>query len=248
MSRLLALLIALLAATALAQPDSVEVMSQANIAYQRGEYDTAARLYQSLVDSGVQNSVVYFNLGSAYYETGDMGRALLNYRRAQALNPRDGDVNRSLGRVRSERTDIQGDETGLLEGLAALTGSTLTLTELGWLALLLWFGWFALLIGWTFKTDWREGLRVPLLVGMVVLAAAVSLFASRIWVETYRPAGVVVLEQLDVMSGPGDRYLRLFSLHAAAEIRIVERRGGWLRFALPDGRQGWLPASAIEEM
>ncbi|MBI5669797.1 MAG: tetratricopeptide repeat protein [Chloroflexi bacterium] len=243
----MALLIILLAAMqTLAQADSGAVMAQANAAYQQGDYETAARLYQSLVDGGIQNSSVYFNLGSAYYESGELGRALLNYRRAQALLPRDNDLNRSLARIRGERTDIQGDETGLLEGLAALTGGVLTLAELGWLALLLWFGWFALLLGWMLGADWRETLRVPLIVGAVLVAVAVALLASRLWVQAYRPAAVVLAEQVDVMSGPGERYLSLFLLHAAAEIRIVERRGSWLRFALPDGRQGWLPEAVVE--
>lgn len=247
MMRILLLTLMLITSTA-AETSPLGVLEQANRAYQNGDYTAAASLYQSLVDGGVQNSAVYFNLGSAYYETGDPGRALLNYRRAQVFIPRDDGLNRSLARIRGERTDIQGDETGLLEGLAALTTSSLTLAELGWLILLIWCAWFAGLTAWMLRAGWREVLRVPLLVSAVVVVIGAALLVSRLWVQTYRPAAVITAEQADVMSGPGERYLRLLPLHAAAEIRVIEARDGWLRFALPDGRQGWLPQAAMERV
>lgn len=247
MKRCLVLLL-LLARLTLAQTDPAGVMAQANLAYQNGDYATAVQLYQSLVDKGIVNAAVYFNLGSAYYQSDDLGYALVNLLRAQMHVPRDGELNRSLALVRSARVDIQGDETGLIEGFASLTNSTLTFTELGWLALIFWCAWFALLIMWVLRMDWREGLRVLLLVGAAVVIFAVVSLASRWWVLDYRPAAVVVQQQVQVMSGPGENYLELFMLHAAAEVRFVEIRDGWVRFALPDSRQGWLPADALKRV
>lgn len=248
MKRLLALLICLWVLPALAQTETIGVMERANDAYLKADYAAAIKLYQSLVDGGIHDGAVYLNLGSAYYQLGDPGRALVNMLRAQAWTPRDGDLNRSLALIRGQREDIQGDETGIIEGVSALTGSMLTFDELAWLALLFWFAWFALLAAWVLRSDWRERLRVPLLIGAAVMLAAVSFLASRWWVQTYRPAAVVVQPQASVMSGPGDTYLELYTLHTAAEVRVVETRGGWIRFALPDGRQGWLPEESVERV
>lgn len=231
-----------------AQADPTGVMAQANTAYENQNYTEAVKLYQLLVDGGLRHERVYFNLGSAYYQTGDLGRALLNWRRAQVFTPRDGDVSRHLALVRQERTDIQGDESGWLEGVAALTAGLLTPVELGWLTLLIWSAWFGLVSLWLLRETWREGLRALLIVGGVVALALVTLLASRLWVDSFRPAAVVVQAQVSAMSGPGTHYLELFPLHAAAEIRIVEQRAGWLRGALPDGRQGWLPDGAVERI
>ena len=69
---------------------------------------------------------------------------------------------------------------------------------------------------------------------------AVGLLSARVYVETQQPVAVVLSETVEVMSGPGDNYLPLFSLYEAMEIRVLEERDGWLRFALADGRQGWI--------
>jgi hypothetical protein len=50
---------------------------------------------------------------------------------------------------------------------------------------------------------------------------------------------------VEARSGPGEDFLGLFDLFAAAEFRVLERQGGWVRALLPDGRQGWLPEDAI---
>jgi uncharacterized protein YgiM (DUF1202 family) len=58
----------------------------------------------------------------------------------------------------------------------------------------------------------------------------------------------MVEKAVQVMSGPGEKYLELFELHTAAEVTIVDTRGEWTRFHLPDGREGWIPNAAIERV
>jgi hypothetical protein len=36
-----------------------------------------------------------------------------------------------------------------------------------------------------------------------------------------------------------------FSLHAGADVRIIERREKWVRVAIPGGLQGWAPDDAV---
>jgi SH3-like domain-containing protein len=48
------------------------------------------------------------------------------------------------------------------------------------------------------------------------------------------------------MSGPGEDYLELYRLYAAAELRVLETHDDWARFVLPDGRQGWVERDNIE--
>lgn len=241
-------LLVLTAALAQAQTDPAAAMTQANAAYSSGNYADAVKLYQSLVDGGVRHESLFFNLGSAYYQTGDLGSALLNWRRAQTLTPRDGDVSRWLAQARQERIEVQGDESGWLEGMAVLSSGLLTPAEMGWLALGAWSVWFAMFSVYLLRQEWRDGLRAPLIVGGVVTLGLVMLLISRYWVDGVRPAAVMVQPQVSAMSGPGVDYLELFPLHAAAEMRIVEEREEWLRIALPDGRQGWLPADAVERV
>jgi hypothetical protein len=223
-----------------------DILSRAESAYNSGDYGTAIALYSSLVDSGVQDGTLFFNLGHAYYQVGDLGHAMLYYRRAQDYFPRDGNLSLGLARVRSRRIDIQGDETPFTDSIAALTLDSLTIRELSWLVLLIWSGWFGTLTFYLRRIERQESLRIGLIIGGGLLLIGCVLLASRLYVGTYRPAAVVVRAASPVMSGPGEDYLEHYRIHAATEIRILEWRGDWVRFTLPDGQQGWVLRSAIE--
>src|SRR5688500_8608937 len=83
-----------------AQSDSAELLLQADTAYMTGDYETSQSLYETIIQAGFRDFRVYFNLGNAYYQSGDLGRALLNYRRAQEISPRDTDLRNNLVLVR----------------------------------------------------------------------------------------------------------------------------------------------------
>jgi len=88
-------------------------------------------------------------------------------------------------------------------------------------------------------------LRVPLIAAAVLMISTAVMLGSRVFVESNRPAALAVSDAV-VMSGPGEDYLEIYRLYSAAELRILEQRGDWVRFILPDQRQGWIQKAAIE--
>jgi tetratricopeptide (TPR) repeat protein len=231
-----------------AQQTAAEAAREAEAAYQRGEYARAIALYEQLLAAGLRDGALYYNLGCAYFEAGDLGRAMLNFRRASVLNPRSAEVNRALALARALRVDIQGDETAPIDTLAAATIGLLTPLELGWLALLAWVIWCMLLMLAVLLPVWRGRLRWALAGWGAVLLLSAVLLVGRVYAETARPSAVVTAFLAPVMSGPGDDYLEIFDLYAAAELRILEARGDWARLLLPDGRQGWIALVNIERV
>lgn len=231
-----------------AQVDVHALADQAAAAYEAGDYANAINLYRALLDSGVHDSRIYFNLGNAYFQSNNLGLALLNYRRAQQLSPRDSEIHQYLNMVRSRRIDIQGDELFWLDGLATISIAVLAYQELSWIVLALWSVFFACLIAWIPAHHWRTTLR-PALIGIsMLLVITLGLWIARGYAESNRPAAVVIENTVTVMSGPGQDYLELYTLYGAAEMRLLETRGDWLRFTLPDQRQGWIPQAAVEKV
>ena len=243
---LLALVLMVLSAGAKGQDSLNSLAEQAQTAYTNGDFAAASSSYESLVAQGVQDSAIFINLGHSYFEQHEYGRALLNYRRAQQLAPRDLDLSADLARVRSLRIDVQGDETALVDSLALLTSAALTETELNWLVLALWTSSFVLLSLYILKDRWRTVLRGPSLVLALLMILGLILWGSRSYSSRFRPAAVVIPATVSIMSGPGEDYLELYTLHAAAELRILQIHNDWGRFILPDQRQGWIPLSAID--
>jgi tetratricopeptide (TPR) repeat protein len=233
---------------AFAQTDSLPLVRQAESAYQAGDYPTAIVLYEQLVADGARDGVIYYDLGNAYLHTDDLGQAMLNYRRAQQFIPRDMDLITGLARTRTQRIDLQNDERNFIASAAALTANVLSLTEFSWLVFGLWTSWFVLLLLRMLNFPWQETLRLlSLAVGLLLLVGGI-LLSSRLYLTYREPAAVIIAPTAPVMSGPGNNYLEHFTVHPGTEIRIVETRPDWLRFVLPDGRQGWITAEVAEKV
>ena len=91
--------------TAQASEDIHSLLFLANQAYLEDRYEEAAGLYEMIVETGHLNGHVFFNLGNTYIRLGELGRALLNYKKASVLLPRDGDLKANLQYARSLAKD-----------------------------------------------------------------------------------------------------------------------------------------------
>jgi len=161
-------------------------------------------------------------------------------------NPRSNEVYSRLALVRSERVDfLPTSEATFIDVVGTTTNTLLTTAELGLVVFVLWNGWFVLAVSWVWRSHWRKRLDFLLVVWGIVLGICIGLVVSRVYVETQRPGAVLVTLTAQSMSGPGEFYPMIDRLYAGAEMRILDRRDGWIRYLLPDGRQGWLPQTVI---
>lgn len=217
-------------------------------AYLRGDFARAIELYEAVIQNnrhGEVNYTVYFNLGHAYSQIGNWGKAMVNYQRAHRLNPRDGDIINRINTIRTNRPDGFLDETRLWAQIAQLTG-LFTLWELELVSLIIWSMTWILGIIWWRYSSYRRFIRYPLLVMIAITWVVVSLTISRVHYESSRPLAVVTTLTTNVLSGAGIDYLTMFSLSDGAELRILEQSGIWAKIELPDGRMGWVRISTIE--
>lgn len=241
-------LILLFTVAALAQSPA-EAMLAANRLYEAGEFAPAAEAYQNLIDQGLADSAVYYNLGNAWFKQGDLGRAILNYRRAELLAPRDADIRANLLLARGQTVDQlkSADET-FLSRLAVLAQTWLTLNEMAVAALFLWAVLVVLIIIYSRLPSGpvKKAAYYAAIVCAVFLLAGIISMGSRLYVERTRPAAVIIASEVPVTSGPGEQYITEFSLHSGAEVSLIETRGQWARLILPGGKlQGWIPAQAV---
>ncbi|MCB1226015.1 MAG: tetratricopeptide repeat protein, partial [Verrucomicrobiales bacterium] len=81
------ILTALTLALSLAAAPANEAFDRANADYEAGRYQQAVDGYTALLEKEGPRAAVLQNLGSAWYRLGDLGRAILNFERAQLLDP-----------------------------------------------------------------------------------------------------------------------------------------------------------------
>lgn len=244
----------------LAQAETPQtLMEQANRHYESGDFEAAALAYEAMVSDGVQNGVLLFNLGNAYFKQGDIGRAILNYERAALLIPRDQDLRANLALAQSATADrYESQRDSLLGQLAQLSARWLSNSELALIGLLLWIIVAAL---WILhrrlsarqpsqpsarQAGRHEATWMPLIAALVLLILVVGLWSIRTYTDSTRGGAIVLAQEVDVLSGPGEQYVTEFTLHSGAKVSVLESRDAWHRLALPgDELQGWVPAEAL---
>jgi len=232
----------ILAATALAAPEDnarfERTFADAARAYDANQLPEAIRGWQALVDEGQALPEVLFNLGNAHYRNGDLGDAILAYRRAQRLAPRDPDIRANLGFA----AQSAGIELPTRKPLAALLLDFSRAEWLGFGAACFWLLGLTLAawIVWPrFRFAWRPAaaaLAALLLVALAGLAAYRDL--------ARRPECVVRIANQKVLSSPLETATPLLALPAGALVRQVDERSQWIEVQA-DAVRGWLPAAAL---
>lgn len=229
-----------------------DTMTGAAQLYNAGRFAQAAQIYQQLVDQGYADSALYFNLGNAYAQQGDLGRAILNYRRAQALDPRDADITANLQLARNRAAQLAANTNAPGGNPAKIGRLWFTTNELAVLALLAWVVFVLLLIALTgsLKTGaLQRGLRVALAGATLALVVSGAALANRLVLHNDQSAAVVVAGKVNAVTSPAAPADTAFSLVGGAEVELQETRGSWSRIALPAANlQGWVPANAVERV
>lgn len=221
----------------------------ADAAEQARLYEAAILNYEKLIDQGkTENAKLYYNLANTYFLHGDLGRAILNYRRAQKLDDSDANIKKNLAFARSRRVDK----------VAVPTKSKVFETLLFWhydfslrTKFTLSCAFFALLCLALTVIVWRGRSVAPVTI-VIVSAILFICFFTSVLLQANSQAksicGVITAEKIVARQGDGQNYPPSFKepLHAGTEFDLLEHRPGWLHIRLGDGSEGWIPHTAAE--
>lgn len=195
-------------------------------AYRAGDYETAVRVFEAEVAGGRPDPHALYNLGNAYYEAGEAGRAVYAWLRAAEADPRDADVRHNL-RLAS------GDDPVLRDALPAVP---LTRDELALLFALVWYGagvsWIAYLVA---------GSRSVRRAGMALTAAALLLAVLFARATAREPVAILLDENVALRAGPALQSEALLYLPVGTALRVKEERENWIRGERPGMGEGWIP-------
>ena len=228
-----------------------DAFRQAEALYQEERYSEAIEIYESIRGSGVEDGVLYYNLGNAYFKAGRLGYAILSYRRALKLMPGDADVRANL--AFAEELVSSGLEPPPLPLFVRWIVDLYQTARPGFLAQALSFAFVVGGLSFTiFLLDRWPGLRTAAVVvltasGVAALLSGASLIA-KLRAESNRIEAIVVTENAYVRSGPLESSPRLAEIHEGLEVRILGEREGFLQVSLANGLTGWVPREQVERI
>ena len=83
-----------------------ELFQQGNQFYQAEDWSEAISAYENLLAAGFEGADLYYNLGNAYFKKGELGRSILNWERAAAIQPGEPDLRANLDLAGSLTIDV----------------------------------------------------------------------------------------------------------------------------------------------
>jgi tetratricopeptide (TPR) repeat protein len=223
---------------------------QANQRYQADDFAGALEAYEAILGSGFTSADLFYNLGNAYFKTGNLGRSILNYERALRLRPRDPDAQANLELARS----LTADDIEPLPRFWVFSaiGWWVELLPRGGLLITVVLMYLLAAAGLCIRILSRQpkatrtGLGLAagaglglLLFGLTLLAREGALGGAE-W-------GIILEEEVAVQSAPSEEDdLTLFRVHEGTKARLDQRTDLWSEIVLEDGKVGWVPSEVLE--
>lgn len=217
-----------------------------------GLWEDAISGYDMIAGLGLESAALYCNTGNAYFKSGNISKAILNYERALKLDPSYEDARYNLelsNNMIQDRIDPVPDFILKVwaKDLCWLMDSD------GWaVAFIIMFALMLAMILLFVLSPSVAGRRTGFFTGIVFLLLAIMSLSFSLWQKNdYMKAdkAIVMRPVSSVKSSPSSEASQdLFVLHEGTKVDILDQVGSWSNIELADGRQGWIRTSDIEKI
>ena len=231
-----------------------------------GDWKTAAEHWQHALELLPGRSAqLDYDLGTAYAELGDLGRATYHLERALQPEARPSVeiaeyARRNLGIVRRQAeiaAEVADARISAPEGWWDLVVRVLAGPALAWISMLC--GWALLLVvaaqAWRRRSG-RASRQEKTGLGAGVAGAISSILALVLLVGgglhafadasvNGSPEAIVIDPLVALRDGPGAHLPVTLRVQGGSRVRVVEARSGWSRIRLPGGLEGWTKSESV---
>jgi tetratricopeptide (TPR) repeat protein len=221
-------------------------IEQASQAYTATDYQSAISQYESVINAGYESSVLYFNLGNAYFKSNDIPSAILFYEKARKLDPTDENI----------RFNLELANSRIIDKLDPLPEFFLRV-------------WYKSVRNYFTSDQWAK-ISVTCFILLLITAASFIISASvnyrkiSFWtgiiflsfmvlslifsISSYheysaKSSAIIFTPTVTVKSSPNETSVDLFVIHEGTKVMITDEVEGWSEVRIGNGSVGWLKSS-----
>ena len=211
--------------------------------YNLGNYNNAIKIYETLLEDGVSNSTIYYDLSVLYLKNKYIGKAKLNLERALRLTPRDKDL-RKLSEYISQVTDEP--KQNLAEKIISDINLMFSLNEIV-LVMFILFG----IISSSFIVYCLVYNRIYLKISILFLICFL-LFIPIVYIKIENEVlskKAIVIDYAEVRNNPIKLEEPSFEIVEGRKVIILSELGRWVNIKLDiEGLSGWVDRHFVEKI
>ncbi|GBU21340.1 hypothetical protein R80B4_01229 [Fibrobacteres bacterium R8-0-B4] len=226
-----------------------ELFKKAAAFYEAEAYDSALAAYTKIIDAGMKNDAVYYNMGNCCYRLMKPGMARLYYEKAAALSPGDPDIEANINFIKSIIVDRQtGDERQEQDFLTSVLYGVHTLLPLKTQLITLCALLFILSIIASAMLMKRGLTRLWLAYGAAICALLIITVGTSAGYKIYalesNQYAIILTASVDAKNQPSGSQT-LFTAHEGTKLQIRKTVGGWSLVSLSNGASGWVTTESL---
>ena len=227
------------ATSAFAQTD----FDKANQEYAQGHFTEAISGYKALVRAEQWSANLFYDLGNAYFRTGDFGHAILNYERALALERHHPEATANLQIARDEAHALELQQSWPERYLQFASVNQYCIAA----AIAFWLAAFAIVM--LIFARRRSATLIAALI-FCLLVGAGAIYAVYTLERGANGSALAIITGKDVQArlATADTANSVLALPPGSEVKILSTRGDWIYAALPNTLRGWIQAKNAEQV
>ncbi len=230
----------------------VSDFNEANVLYEKGDYENSIKLFEKIISGGFENGEIYYNLGNAYYKAGDIVNCILNYERALKFMPGDQDLTENLKIARLSLIDKTEDPEDVpfftLYSNFRNGYNIYSVSKMFYLMLII----AAILISLYILL--KNTLLNKLLMALSAISVLIFLLYSYAYYDisaiNSKRFGVIIEDKVSVLSSPDENVnsKELFYLHRGTKAQITRSNEQWFEISLDEEKKGWIKKGSLIEI
>lgn len=212
--------------------------------YDMSNFEDAIDGYEKIIDGGYENGQIYYNLANAYFKTGALGKAILNYERAKRFIPLDRDLKANLAYAYSLiKNDVfNRPRYNFLE----FPDKILATFTIDGLTLLLFFIYLAFVFFIILNIYIKRLKKSFFYTICFIFCFGFLLLTVKIYQAQHIKAAIVTTEEADARFEPFDDAVLHFKVYEGFKIYALKEEDGWLKIKRADGKIGWIKADTCQ--
>ncbi len=232
-----------------AKEPAAELFSKANLYFQKEEYDSAEKVYSTILQYDSSLAEVWFNLGNVYFRKGELAKTILCYERAKKLSPADDDIDFNL-HVANLRVTDKIDPLPRIFYLQWIDTASFWLSSDDWALIIVTLFWLLVIFLLCYFLIPSVVIRklgfflVMITLLLIIFSYALAFHQQNLIYGTER--AIITSPSVYVKSSPDEKSSDLFILHEGTKVDLLDELNGWKKIRIANGSIGWVTQNTFE--